>query len=134
MCGMTRRSLLVSRLTAAALVIACCSAPAFASGTPAAGGTPHAHAAKTYRLSASSSGSLRFTRTRITATRGSVTLRLSNPSPVDHAIAIRGREGRTAGTGGVSRVTVTLKAGTYTYYCPVGDHRAEGMTGRLVVR
>lgn len=129
---MTRHVKLAARLAAGALVLAC--APALASGSPVAEDAPRAHAAKTYRLSAASSGSLRFTRTRITATRGSVTLRLANPSPVDHAIALRGREGRTVGTGGVSRVTATLKAGTYTYYCPVGDHRAEGMTGRLVVR
>lgn len=121
--------------TAAALAAgaACLTAGLLASG-PATATDPAAHAARTYRLSADSSGRLRFTRTRITAAKGSVTLRLSNPSPVRHAIAIGGRRGRTVSAGGTSSVSVTLRAGSYTYYCPVGSHRAAGMTGRLVVR
>jgi uncharacterized cupredoxin-like copper-binding protein len=30
-------------------------------------------------------------------------------------------------------VTVDLKAGDYEFYCPVGNHRAEGMEGKLTV-
>ena len=59
---------------------------------------------------------------------------MKNPSDLDHAIAIGSREGRTVGKGGVSRITRTLKKGKYTYYCPVFDHRAEGMRGTLTVR
>lgn len=109
-------------------------APTALARPPIDGMAPTAHAAKTYRLSADPSGALRFTRTRITASAGKVTLRLANPSSGTHAIAIRGHSGADADTGGVSRVTVTLKRGSYTYYCPVGDHRAEDMTGRLTVR
>lgn len=37
-------------------------------------------------------------------------------------------------TGGTSSVTfVADKAGTYEYYCSVGQHRANGMVGRLIV-
>ena len=92
------------------------------------------HAATTHRLSADPGGDLRFTRTRITASKGSITLRLSNPSPLSHGIAIGNRSGRIVSQGGTSRVTVNLKAGSYTYFCPVSGHRAAGMTGRLVVR
>jgi uncharacterized cupredoxin-like copper-binding protein len=30
-------------------------------------------------------------------------------------------------------VTVKLKKGTYTFYCPVDGHKAAGMKGKLVV-
>lgn len=37
-------------------------------------------------------------------------------------------------TGGVTEVTfVADKAGTYEYYCSVGEHRANGMVGSLIV-
>ena len=37
-------------------------------------------------------------------------------------------------TGGVTEVTfVADKAGTYEYYCSVGEHRANGMIGTLIV-
>lgn len=125
----------LQRIAVAAAVLAGIAVLAAAGGGAGAGAAPPAHAAKTYRLSADSGGDLRFSRTRVTASRGSVTLRLSNPSPLDHGIAIQGRKkGRTAGPGGVSTVTVTLKAGTYTFYCPVDGHRAGGMKGKLVVR
>lgn len=36
--------------------------------------------------------------------------------------------------GGVTSVTFTAdQAGTFEYYCSVGDHRAQGMVGTLVV-
>lgn len=37
-------------------------------------------------------------------------------------------------TGGVTQVTfIADKAGTYEYYCSVGEHRANGMVGTLTV-
>jgi uncharacterized cupredoxin-like copper-binding protein len=35
--------------------------------------------------------------------------------------------------GSKSTLTVTLKAGTYDYYCPVPAHKAAGMKGTLTV-
>ena len=37
-------------------------------------------------------------------------------------------------TSSKTSVTADLKAGTYTFYCPVGNHRAEGMEGTLTVK
>jgi uncharacterized cupredoxin-like copper-binding protein len=31
-------------------------------------------------------------------------------------------------------VSVTLKKGTYEFYCPVRGHKAAGMEGKLIVR
>ena len=37
-------------------------------------------------------------------------------------------------TGGSTSVTfIADKAGTFEYYCSVGDHRAKGMVGKLIV-
>ena len=92
--------------------------------------------AKTYRLSASKS-KLAFNVTTIRATKGKVTLSMSNPSSLPHGVAIKGhgvnKKGKTVNKGGTSRVTVTLRKGTYTFYCPVSGHEAAGMKGRLIV-
>lgn len=131
---MSRPAPFVRARVAIAVTAAACAAGALLAAGPPAGAVPAAHAAKTYRLSANSTGRLRFSRARITASAGSVTLRLANPSPLSHGIALGGRSGRIVSTGGTSTVTAKLKAGTYTYYCPVGSHRAAGMSGRLTVR
>jgi uncharacterized cupredoxin-like copper-binding protein len=92
--------------------------------------------AKTYRLSASKS-KLAFNVKTIRAKKGSVTLTMANPSSLPHAIAIKGHgknvKGKTVNKGGTSKVTVSLKPGTYTFYCPVDGHAAAGMKGKLVV-
>jgi plastocyanin len=81
--------------------------------------------------------SLKFTKSTLRAEPGKVTIRMANPSSTKHAVSIKGRgidrDGKTVGKGGTSRVTVTLKRGTYTFYCPVGGHEDAGMKGRLIV-
>jgi plastocyanin len=63
---------------------------------------------------------------------------LSNPSSLSHNVSLEGQgvdqEGETVGQGGTSRVSVTLKPGTYTYYCSVPGHRQGGMEGTLTVK
>ena len=43
-------------------------------------------------------------------------------------------KGPVVGTGGDSKFTVTLKPGTYTFFCSVPGHEAGGMKGTLVVK
>jgi plastocyanin len=80
---------------------------------------------------------LAFNHKTLTAKHGTVTLVMANPSSLPHAIAIKGGgknvKGKTVNKGGTSRVTVRLKKGTYTFYCPVDSHAAAGMKGKLVV-
>lgn len=62
---------------------------------------------------------------------------MANPSGIPHAIAVEGngvdKDGKTVTQGGNSTVTVDLKPGKYTFYCPVDGHKAAGMQGTLTV-
>ena len=64
---------------------------------------------------------------------------MANPASagIPHAIAVEGngvdKDGATAQPGGSSKVTVTLKPGTYEFYCPIPGHKAAGMEGTLTV-
>jgi plastocyanin len=90
-------------------------------------------------LKADESSGLAFDPKTATAKSGKVTLTLTNPSSNSspHAIAIEGQgvdqAGQTASPGSTSTVSLDLKPGKYTFYCPVGGHRAAGMEGTLTV-
>ena len=101
-----------------------------ASGTSAAG---------TLKLSADPNGGLTFNTKTLKAKAGTVTLDMSNPSSsgIAHGIGVEGngvdRDGQVVQPGQSSKITVKLKPGTYTFYCPVPAHKAAGMKGTLVV-
>lgn len=84
--------------------------------------------------------SLAFSKTKLSARAGRVTVRLRNPqgNTKPHAVEVEGKgvekAGKVVKAGGTSTVTVTLKRGKYDYYCPVGQHRQAGMEGTLTVR
>lgn len=91
-------------------------------------------------LVAEESGGLSFDRRALSAKAGDVTIAFDNPqgNSLPHAVEIEGngveRETATIQPGATSSVSVTLRPGTYTFYCPVGDHRAQGMEGTLTVK
>ena len=91
----------------------------------------------TLALAADPSGAIKFDKTSLTSDAGKTTLDFTNDSPVPHAVEIEGNgieaETETV-TGGKATLTADLKPGTYTFYCPVGDHRADGMEGTLTVK
>jgi|SRR5438270_8979682 len=105
---------------------------------PAATSTAPTSGASKVALSADPSGALKFDKSQATATAGNVTLTMANPSAVSHGIAIQGsgvsKTGAVVGQGQTSTVTVNLKPGTYTFYCPVPGHRQAGMQGTLTVK
>jgi plastocyanin len=79
---------------------------------------------------------LKFNKSKLTAKAGKVTITMTNPSPLQHDVSIKGgvdAKGPVVGQGGKSTVTVTLKPGKYTFYCSVDGHEAAGMTGELDV-
>ena len=94
-------------------------------------------ATETVKFSAPSDGSLKFDQGDVTAKAGKVTVDFANPSSVPHAVEIEGNGVEKAGdvvTGGDTSFSVDLKPGEYTYYCPVGSHRDQGMEGTLTVQ
>jgi plastocyanin len=119
-------------LTAAALVVF---------GVSVAGGQGTAHSAKTsLRLKASPSGALKFNKKKLSASRGTVTIVMTNPSSsgTKHGIAVEGKgvdkDGAIVKPGKNSTLTVKLKkAGKYEFYCPFDGHKAAGMKGTLTV-
>lgn len=112
---------------AAGLVIAAVGAAGMA--TTASNARP----AATYSLSADRS-KLKFNKSTIRAKAGRVTLRLSNPSRLPHNVGIKGRGvSKTIGRNKTASYSTTLRKGTYTFYCGVGNHERAGMKGRLIV-
>ena len=91
---------------------------------------------ETLKLAADKSA-LKFDKSSLTAKAGKVTLEMSNPSQIPHAVAIKGNgvdvDGKTIGNGETSTASADLKPGTYTFYCPVPGHEAAGMKGTLTV-
>ncbi|MET0510921.1 MAG: cupredoxin domain-containing protein [Thermoleophilaceae bacterium] len=89
------------------------------------------------KLEADPGGALKFDKTSLTAKAGKVTVVLSNPSSVPHAIEVEGNgveaEGETVTDGGTSTASADLKPGEYEFYCPVDDHKEAGMEGTLTV-
>jgi plastocyanin len=105
---------------------------------PAATSEPSSGAAQKLALAADSSGALKFDKTALTAKAGKVEIVMTNPSSTPHDVGVDGngvdKDGPVVQGGKTSTVTVDLKAGTYAFYCSVGNHRAEGMKGTLTVR
>lgn len=94
----------------------------------------------TRTISSATGEKLKYSRATLLAPAGRVVLRMKNVGDIGHNIAVRGRKlakpklGKTVQPGKVSTVTITLKAGTYTYYCSVFGHEQGGMKGTLTVK
>jgi plastocyanin len=88
-------------------------------------------------LAADPGGGLSFDKTTLDAKAGKVTIAFENASSTPHAVEIEGNGVEAKSnvvTGGSATVTADLKPGTYEFYCPVGQHRQNGMEGKLVVK
>jgi plastocyanin len=92
---------------------------------------------ETLTLTADPGGDISWEPAELSAPAGSVTIRLVSESPdVPHAVEVEGNgieESSEQITGGETELTVDLEAGEYTFYCPVGQHRQNGMEGTLTV-
>jgi uncharacterized cupredoxin-like copper-binding protein len=121
-------------VTAAGLLaVAGCGEKRESTGTGASGA--NAPAAATVNVAESE-----FKLTPSTAkvgTPGLVTFHVTNAGKIPHALEVVTSKGevKTApiAPGGSATVKADLKAGTYTWYCPIDGHKGKGMAGQVVV-
>jgi plastocyanin len=92
--------------------------------------------AEALTLTADPGGAISWEPGELSAPAGSVTIKLVNDSDIPHAVEVEGNgveeESETI-TGGETELSVDLEPGTYEYYCPVDDHKGQGMEGTLTV-
>jgi plastocyanin len=144
------RTLAALAAAAAALALSACggddesdAGSSAADSTPAATetATPAAEdsggGGETIALAADPGGAIKFDKTELTAKAGKATIDFTNDSAVPHAVEIEGNGAEEAKTDTITKssakLEIDLKPGKYEFYCPVGDHRAEGMEGTLTV-
>jgi plastocyanin len=120
--------------TTSAASSAATSSPASSTATTSAAG-----ASKSLAIGANKTGLLKFTTNALAAKAGKVTVAFTNDSPLQHNFTLQeGTNGKVLGAtptfqGGTKTLTLTLKPGTYTFYCSVPGHRMAGMQGTLTV-
>jgi uncharacterized cupredoxin-like copper-binding protein len=68
---------------------------------------------------------------------GKISFVATNDGQTRHALRVDGPAGEVSSValqpGERATVTVRLPAGTYKWYCPLGDHERRGMAGRVRV-
>jgi plastocyanin len=114
------------------------SEPTATTGTPAPASSPAAgQATSSLVLAANPSGLLAYNTKQLSAKAGTVTIAFTNNSPLEHNVTVAEGTKVLGATptfkGGSKTLTLTLKAGTYTFYCSVPGHRQAGMEGTLTV-
>jgi plastocyanin len=91
---------------------------------------------ETLTLTADPGGAISWGPGELSAAAGEVSIELVNESSTPHAVEVEGNgveEESDTITGSTTTLTVDLEPGEYVYYCPVGNHRAGGMEGQLLV-
>jgi plastocyanin len=99
--------------------------------------SPAAGATTALKLAAEPGGQLSYDTKQLTAKAGKVTITMTNMSPIEHDVAVA-QGSKVLGVtptfqGGSRTLTLSLKPGTYTFYCTVPGHRQAGMEGTLTV-
>ena len=110
------------------------SAPASTASTPSSSA-----ASTTLSLEADPSGQLRYDATSLTAKAGTVAIDFTNKAELAHNVTVEASDGSKLGatetfSGGSKTLSVTLKPGTYKFFCSVPGHRQAGMEGTLTVK
>lgn len=90
-------------------------------------------------LEANPEGQLAYNTKSLSAKAGKVTVDFKNSSPLPHNVTIESSSGEKVGatptfSGGSKSLSVSLKPGTYKFFCSVPGHRQAGMEGTLTVK
>ncbi|MGO9489186.1 MAG: plastocyanin/azurin family copper-binding protein [Solirubrobacteraceae bacterium] len=116
---------------AAAPAAAAAPAPASTTRAPAGAG------ASSLPLAANPSGALSYDTKQLSAKAGTVSIAMTNMSPLEHNVTVAQGSTVLGATptfkGGTRTLTLKLKPGKYTFYCSVPGHRQAGMEGTLTV-
>jgi plastocyanin len=90
-------------------------------------------------LAANPNGGLKYDTKSLTANTEKVSIDFANTSPIAHNVTVANSAGVVIGhtptfKGATKTLELTLKPGTYDFYCSVPGHRMAGMRGTLTVR
>jgi plastocyanin len=112
--------------------------PAATTGAPAPASSPASgRAGSSLALAANPSGELAYNTKQLSAKAGTVTITMTNMSPLEHNVTVAEGSKVLGATptfkGGSKTLTLKLKPGKYTFYCSVPGHRQAGMEGTLNV-
>jgi plastocyanin len=81
---------------------------------------------------------LAYDKPSLSSKPGKVTIDFTNPSALEHDVAIEGNGAEIAGSELIAEsetsVSAELAPGTYTFFCTVPGHREAGMEGTLTVK
>jgi uncharacterized cupredoxin-like copper-binding protein len=136
-----RRFAILASLVAAAVIAGCGSSSSSSSSAPASSGTG---GGKTAVATGTGAVTLRETEFKITPATarlshtGTLTIKVTNNGSITHALAVQTPSGvvMTPHISPGHRATLKVnasKAGAYTFYCPIGNHRRAGMHGMFIV-
>jgi plastocyanin len=114
------------------------SEPTATTGTPAPASSPAVgKAGSSLALAADPAGALAYNTKQLSAKAGTVTITMTNMSPLEHDVAVAEGTKVLGATpvfkGGTMKLTLKLKPGKYVFYCTVPGHRQAGMEGTLNV-
>jgi plastocyanin len=82
-----------------------------------------------------------FNTKQIDATPGDLSVTLEEKGSLEHTFVVQDKDGKNVGSklavtsgDGSDSGSFALEAGTYTFFCDIPGHRAQGMQGKIVVK